>query len=161
MTNQDPAPSSLAAKGSPISVKFGPATQQTVTVPPNLVGNTLSGAEQILNNAGIPYNKQPAGSDPTKGQNIVSKVDPDSGTSIPKGQYVTLYVVNYSTGTPTVTPNPSPTVKPTATPTTAPTATPTRDADGHTYRDADPTPTATPDPTPTENGIIQHGGGCN
>ncbi len=137
VTSQDPTPNLLAPKGSDIRVKFGPATQQTVTVPPNLVGNTLSGAEQILNNAGIPYDIQPAGTDPTKKQNIVSKVDPASGTSILKGQHVILYVVNYFNGTPTVTPSPSPSPSPTVTPTATPTATPS------------PTPTATPSPTPT------------
>jgi len=144
--NQSPLPNLLAAKGAAIIVKFGLATQPTVVVPPNLVGNTLSGAEQILNNAGILYNVRPAGLDSTKKQNIVSKVDPASGNSILKGEHIILYVVNYFDGTPTVTPNPSP--EPTATATATATATPTATPSPTPTVTPSPTPTATPDPVP-------------
>ncbi|HLZ81640.1 MAG TPA: PASTA domain-containing protein, partial [Ktedonobacteraceae bacterium] len=138
--NQAPLPSQLAPKGSAIQVTFGPVTQQTVVVPPNLVGNTLSGAEQILSNAGIKYSVLPDGTNPNNSTpNIISKVDPPSGTSIPKDRTVILYVQNFTNGTPTVTPtlDPTPTKNPTPTPTHTPTPTPTN------------TPTATPTNTPT------------
>ena len=136
--NQNPAPSALAAKGTYIQVKFG-VTHQTVVVPDGLAGEPLSVAEQILTNDGIPYNVQPDVNDPTRPANTVSRVSPPSGTSIPMGQSVILYVVNYTNGTPTVTPEPTATStpRPTPTPTPKPTATPT------------PKPTATPTPKPT------------
>jgi beta-lactam-binding protein with PASTA domain len=140
-------PSQLAPKGSAIQVTIGPVTQQTVMVPPNLVGNTLSGAEQILTIAGIRYFVQPDGKNPNNSTpNIISRVDPPSGTTIRKDSTVILYVQNFTNGTPTVAPtldptptknpSPTPTNTPTATPTNTPTATPTK------------TPTPTPDPTP-------------
>lgn len=150
--NQYPAPPLLASKGSNIHVTFGSATQQMVLVPPNLVGNTLSGAKQILTNAGITYSVLPDGTNPNNTTpNIVSKVDPPSGTSIPKNRTVILYVQNFTNGTPTTAPtlnptptkNPSPTPKPTNTPTPAPTNTPT----------PTPTPTNTPTPTPIPDPI--------
>ncbi|MDQ6644758.1 MAG: PASTA domain-containing protein, partial [Chloroflexota bacterium] len=123
---------------------------QTVVVPPDLVHNNLSSAEQLLYNVGINYTVSPDGTNPNnRTPNIVSRVDPKSGTTIPKGSTVILYVQNYTTSTPTSVPtvnprptnNPSPTPKPTNTPTPTPkptnTPTPT------------PTPTNTPTPTPT------------
>jgi len=137
--NQDPAPSALAAKGTYIQVKFA-VTHQTVVIPAGLVGEPLSVAEQILTNDGIHYSVQPDSNDPNRPANTVSRVSPPSGTSIPKGQNVILYVVNYTNGTPAVTPEPTatspPTPKPTATPPPKPTATRT------------PNPTATPTATP-------------
>jgi eukaryotic-like serine/threonine-protein kinase len=144
--NQAPLPSQLALKGSAIQVTFGPVTQQTVVVPPNLVGNTLSGAEQILTNAGIRYFVQPDGTNPNNSTpNIISKVDPPSGTTIRKDLTVILYVQNFTNGTPTVAPtlDPTPTKNPTPTPTHTPTPTPT-----HTPT-ATPTNTPTPTPSPT------------
>src|SRR2546423_1741972 len=134
--NQDPTPSALAPKGTPIQVKLA-VTHQTVVIPAGLVGEPLSVAEQMLTNDGIPYSLQPGGNDANRPANTVSRVSPSSGTSIPKGQSVILYVLNYTNGTPTVTPEPtatatsrpSPTAtsrpSPTATPTQKPTATPT------------------------------------
>jgi serine/threonine protein kinase len=142
--NQDPAPALLALKGSAIRVAFGRATQQTVVVPLNLVGNTLSGAEQILTMAGISYSVRSDGTNPNNSTpNIISRVDPPSGTTIPKGINVILYVQNLTNGTPTVAPtlDPTPTKNPTPTPTKTPTATPTNTPT--------PTPTNTPTPTPT------------
>ncbi|MFL5700772.1 MAG: Stk1 family PASTA domain-containing Ser/Thr kinase [Ktedonobacteraceae bacterium] len=137
--NQDPTPYALAAKGTYIQVKFA-VTHQTVVIPAGLVGEPLSVAEQILTNDGIHYSVQPDSNDPNRPANTVSRVSPPSGTSIPKGQNVILYVVNYTNGTPAVTPVPTATAtprpSPTATPTPKPTATPT------------PKPTATPTATP-------------
>ena len=137
--NQDPAPPLLAPKGSSIRVTFGSATQ-TAVVPPNLVGNTLSGAEQILTNAGLRYSIRPDGTDPNNNTpNIVSKVDPPSGTTIPIDRTVILYVQNFTNGTPAASPtqNPRPTNTPVPRPT--PTNTPV----------PRPTPTNTPVPRPT------------
>ncbi len=147
--NQDPAPPLQAPKGSDIRVIFGSATQQTVVVPPDLVHNNLSSAEQLLNNVGITYSVRPDGTNPNSTTpNIVSKVDPPSGTTIPKDRTVILYVQNYTTSTPTSVPtvdpmptnNPSPTPKPTNTPTPTPTPKPTNTPT--------PTPTNTPTPIP-------------
>ncbi|TMD68765.1 MAG: PASTA domain-containing protein, partial [Chloroflexi bacterium] len=137
--NQDPAPPLLAPKGSSIRVTFGSATQ-TAVVPPNLVGNTLSGAEQILTNAGLRYSIRPDGTDPNNNTpNIVSKVDPPSGTTIPIDRTVILYVQNFTNGTPAA----SPTQKPAPTNTPAPRPTPT------STPVPKPTPTNTPVPKPT------------
>ncbi len=141
--NQDPAPPLLAPKGSAIQVTLGSATQQTVVVPPDLVGNTLSGAEQILTNAGISYTVRPDGTNPNNPTpNIVSRVDPPSGTTMPKDRTVILYVQNFTNGTPTVTPtmDPTPTNTPSPTPTKTPTPTPT------------PSPTPSPATSPTPKG---------
>ncbi|TMD87114.1 MAG: Stk1 family PASTA domain-containing Ser/Thr kinase [Chloroflexi bacterium] len=136
---QAPNPSNLARKGTSIQVKFA-VTHQTVVVPAGLVGEPLSVAEQILTNDGIPYSLQPDGSDTNRPANTVSRVSPPSGTSIPKGQSVILYVVNYTNGTPTVTPEPTATAtsrpSPTATPTPKSTVTP------------NPSPDPIPDPDP-------------
>ncbi|HAG97328.1 MAG TPA: hypothetical protein DCL75_00290, partial [Ktedonobacter sp.] len=107
--NQSPLPFTFAAKGSDIRVTFGSATQ-TVVVPPNLVHNNLSSAEQILNNVGITYTVSPDGTNPNnRTPNIVSRVDPTSGTTIPKDRTVILYVQNYTTSTPTSAPTVDPT----------------------------------------------------
>src|SRR2546421_91306 len=136
---QAPNPSNLAPKGTSIQVKFA-VTHQTVVVPAGLVGEPLSVAEQILTNDGIQYSVQPDVNDPNRPANTVSRVSPPSGTSIPKGQNVLLYVVNYTNGTPKVTPEPTATAtprpSPTATPRPSPTATPR------------PSPTVTPNPSP-------------
>jgi hypothetical protein len=152
--NQTPEPDALAAKGSRILVEFGSPTK-TVTVPPNLVGNTLSDAEQILTNAGLSYGIQPAGSDPTKEPNTVIKADPPSGDTIPVGQRVILYVANYSTSTPTAvpttlpTPSPTPTAKPSPSPTPTPTPTPTPSPSPSPTPSPSPSPSPLPDPLPT------------
>jgi hypothetical protein len=155
--NQDPAPPLLAPKGSSIRVTFGSATQQTAVVPPNLVGNTLSGAEQILTNAGLTYRVRPDGTDqnnPTP--NIVSKVDPPSGTTIPINRTVILYVQNFTNATPVASPtqHPQPTntpaPKPTPTNTPAPKPTPTNTPISK------PTPTTTVIPTITVDPSPQH-----
>ncbi|MFL5625300.1 MAG: PASTA domain-containing protein, partial [Ktedonobacteraceae bacterium] len=148
VVSQDPAPPALATKGSSIRLKFGPAPQQTVVVPGDLVGNSLTNAERILRNAGIGWTIQNGGNDPNKPANTVSRVDPPSGSSITKGATVVLYVANYTNGSPAVTPNPSPspTAKPSPSPTTKPSPTPTNTPT--------PTPTATATPTPTPKPII-------
>jgi eukaryotic-like serine/threonine-protein kinase len=145
---QSPLRPAFALKGSVIRVTFG---QPTVVVPPNLVGNTLSGAEQILINAGITnYTVRPDGTNQNNSTpNIVSRVDPPSGSKITKGQSIILYVQNYTNGTPkaTATPDPVPTSTPTPKPTNTPTPTPTNTPT------PTPTPTKIPTPTPTPTKI--------
>ncbi|MDQ2715900.1 MAG: PASTA domain-containing protein, partial [Chloroflexota bacterium] len=136
--NQWPAPSGYAARGSTILVNLQPGPLKVI-VPAGLVGNTLSGAEAILNSESLHFVIQPAGNDPTKPANYVSRVSPASGRELPQGQNVVLYVTNLTNGTPAVSPGVSPTVSPGVSPTMVrPTATPTMVR-----------PTATPTTLPT------------
>ncbi len=66
----------------------------TTTVPDNLVGNTLAGAEAILNAANIQFIIKDAGQNPSEPSNTVKQAVPASGTTINVGQKVTLYVWN-------------------------------------------------------------------
>ncbi len=143
VVSQDPAPPALATKGSSIRLKFGPAPQQTVVVPGGLVGNSLTNAEQILRNAGIGWTIQASGNKPSLAANTVSRVDPTSGSPIVKGATVVLYVVNYTNGSPAVTPSPSPTNTPTPKPKPSPSPTNTPTATPITKPTVTPTATAT------------------
>ncbi len=141
-----PAGSSLS-RGSIVEVKMG-ATQPTTQVP-DVEGQPLSSAQQLLQAAGLKYTIQSAGTDPTKQANTVIRSDPSGGTSVNPNSTITLYVVNYTpngtapvfpTAIPTATAHPTPTARPTVapTPTTArPTSTPT----------TPPIPTTTPTPS--------------
>ncbi|GCE10189.1 hypothetical protein KTT_00480 [Tengunoibacter tsumagoiensis] len=145
---QEPNGKELAAKGSTILVELQPALK----VPTDLIGRPLTAVEDELTAQGIKFaeaedpNKP---TDKTKGPNIVTGSDPEGGADLQEGQTVTLYVVNYNSQqpivTPTagVTPTPTPTAGATATPTQLPTATPT----------VKPSPTATPTPTPTATAV--------
>lgn len=128
--SQSPAANTTQARGSTITVQMGPAM---VKIPDGLVGQSLTTVEQLLTNQGLTYTVQDLGIDPTKPANTVETVDPASGTSVPIGSSVTLYVVNYTHGSPAVTPTPPPRPSPSPTPDPTP----------------DPTPTQTPTPTPT------------
>lgn len=125
--SQSPKPPEKALRGSTITVKLQTG-QAALTVPNDLVGNSLAAAQSALDQAHIQYIILPANppTDPTKGPNIVVKVNPVSGTPLNSGTgvKVTLYVVNLTNGTPTAVPTPSPTPTPTATPTPTPTPTP-------------------------------------
>ena len=128
---QTPPAGNAYTVGQTIEVTMGiPST----TVPGNLAGNTLAGAEAILNRANIPFKVQDAGPNQNQPSNTVQKVIPASGQTINVGQSVTLYVWNLnSTPIPTTipspssNPSPSPTQKstPSPTPTSRPTATAT------------------------------------
>lgn len=119
--SQSPEPPAKATRGSTIEVNLQTALS-SLTVPNNLENSTLAAAQQILSQANIQYNVQPAqpATDPTKGQNIVTKVNPASGAPLNSGAKVTLYVVNLTNSTPTTTPSPTPTMQPTPTPTPIP-----------------------------------------
>ena len=132
---QSPPANSTLALHSTIEVQMGSAN---VTVPANLAGQPLSTVEQLLTNKGLTYTIQSAGVDTTKPANTVKSVTPDSGASVAVGSSITIYVVNYTNGSPAVTPTPSPGITPTPTK-TLPTPTPTT---------VPPTPTTVP-PTPT------------
>lgn len=138
--SQSPQAGTRLTLNSTIDVQMGPAN---VKVPDGLVGQSLDTVEHLLQNAGLRYTIQDAGTDATKQANTVTRVDPESGKSVQVGSSVTIYVVNYTHGSPAVTPTPRPTPtlpKPTPTPTpVVPTPTPVV-----------PTPTPEPStPTPT------------
>ena len=151
VVHQSPRAGDKASKGSYITVQMGTATPTpTITVPPHLVGNTLAAAEEILQNAKIPYKVQSAGSDPRQGPNIVTRVNPPEGSPLPSGQSVTLYVVNL-TRTPTVTPSPTPKPTPTATPSPTPSPIPSPTSSPTPMPSPTPSPTPSLTPTPTPN----------
>ncbi len=154
--NQYPLPGTKAPSGSAILVDLAPpGTTPTVTVPDDLVGQDLASVEQMLEGSHIPFEVRNSGSDPNENQNTVVKTDPSGGSVLPKGQVLVLYVANYNSGAPGVTPQttppfgitpsavataqPTPKPKPTATPKPKPTATPTT---------APTPPTVTPTPPP-------------
>lgn len=134
--SQNPLAGQTANKGTTIDVQMGAttATPTTIPVPAGLINNTLAADEQLLTNAGLKYTVQDAGTDTTKQPNTVVRTDPASGAQVAPGTSITLYVANYTHGSPVTTPTPTNT--PTPTPTNTPTPTPT------------PTKTATPTPTP-------------
>ena len=136
VTQQSPPWPGTARKGTTIEVTMGPKTT-TVTVPDIPKNASLVVAEQKLQQAGLNFKITSAGQDTTLQPNTVVRLDPVSGTSVPVGTTVILYVKNYNAGAPGVTPTPSPSPTPTKTPDPTPTTTP------------DPTPTITPSPTTT------------
>jgi hypothetical protein len=89
--DQSPQAGNSYPVGQPIEVTMG---TPTTTVPGNLVGNTLAGAEAILNAANIPFTVIDAGQNPSQPSNTVKQVVPASGKTIHVGQKVTLYVWN-------------------------------------------------------------------
>ena len=128
---QDPSAGAKSPRGTVINVQMAPSK---VKVPDGLVNQSLTIAENLLKNQGLVSSVVPNGNDPTKPANTVISTNPASGTSVDIGSSVTLYVVNFTNGSPAVTPTPTPTpVTPTPTPVT-PTPTPTP---------------VTPTPTPT------------
>lgn len=149
--NQSPRPGNPYRKGLFIEVHLGPIAivASTIVIPDHLLGQPRSAVEQILTGLNIKYTEKPAGTDPTKGPNIVMKVDPPSGTHITAGQTITLSILNYTTGTPTATPKPIPTATATPKPVPTATATPKPDPTATPSPTPSPTPTSTPTPTPT------------
>ena len=128
VTRQSPLAGTTYTKGKPIEVTMGPKMTAVPAIPPD---STLVAAEQLLQTAGLNVIIKDAGADNTLPPNTVANVSPAPGSPIAVGANVTLYVKNYTTASPTVTP----------TSTTTPDPTPTKTPD--------PTPTTTPDPTPT------------
>ena len=91
----------------------------TTTVPALKPGATLEEVELQLQQAFLRYKTQSDGLDPTlHAANIVSRLDPSSGTSVPVNTEVLIYVKNLNVmPTPTLSPTPSPTPGPSPTPT--------------------------------------------
>ena len=132
--DQNPNAHDRAKKDSTILVKMAP---KKITIPSIPVHDKLDAVELILQGAGLTFKPQPDGNDPNLQPNTVSRIDPPSGTSVEVGTLVTIYVKNYTVGSPAVTPTPSPTARPSPTPSPKPSPTP------------NPTPTPKPSPTPT------------
>lgn len=133
---QSPLANTRLAKGSTINVQMG---ARQVKIPDGLVGQSLTTVEQLLTNQGLKFTVADLGLDPAKAPNTVETVDPASGTSVPVGSTVTLYVVNDTHGSPVT--SLTPTTPPTAT--TPPQPSPT----------TPPTPTNTPTPTPDPTAV--------
>jgi eukaryotic-like serine/threonine-protein kinase len=147
VVNQSLKPGDSAQKGSPIDVTLG-VYKQTVKVPTGLIGDTLASVITKLKASNIQYSIRDGGADSTRGDNVVSSVDPQEGQSIPVDTPVVLVVVNYTNGSPIVNPT-TPAVQPTAIPTRVPTVAPTAPPATATPVAATPTPVvATPTPTP-------------
>jgi eukaryotic-like serine/threonine-protein kinase len=146
--SQDPSGNTSATKNSTIEVQMGPATK-TTQVPPNLTGQSLGVVEQQLLAQGLKYIIKDAGPDNTMQSNTVKRVDPSSGATVPTGSTITLYVANYTQGSPAVTPTTQPTAQPTATPTTKPTAKPTQKPTSTDTPTPKPSPSPAPSPSPS------------
>ena len=138
--SQNPGAGQTASKGSTIDVQMGAGTATpTITVPAGLVGQSLGTAEQMLTNAGLTYTIKSAGTDPAKQPNTVVRTDPTSGTKVAPGTSITLYVANYTNGSPV----------PTATPTLPPKPSPSPSPSPSPVPSPSPSPVVTPDPTVT------------
>ncbi len=147
--SQDPTANTSLSKNSTIDVQMGTATQ-TVQVPSGLTGQSLGTVEQLLLAQKLKYTIMDAGPDNTMPSNTVKRVDPSSGATVPVGSTITLYVVNYTQGSPAVTPTAQPTTAPTAAPTPTATAKPKPDpTPTKTPTPVTPTPTPSPNPTTT------------
>ena len=84
---QSPEGGGLATRGGTIQVQFD-GSQTGQTVPMGLVGGSLDNAKQILNKDGILYTvvaDQNDLQDPNMGPNVVTRVDPNQGQSLPAG----------------------------------------------------------------------------
>ena len=136
VVRQAPSAGQIYRKDSTIEVTMGP---KQVKVPPIPQNDSLDAVELILQRAGLTYKPLGDGLDPKLPPNTVSRLDPPPGTLVNLGSQVTIYVKNYTNGSPAITPTPSPTPKPSPTPTPKPSPTPT----------PKPSPTPTPKPSPT------------
>ena len=146
---QAPEANTTAAKGSTISINMttpSATAVPTVTIPTGIANSSLTDAEAKLDSAGFTtHTAFNIGSNPSVGQNIVQKTNPDAGTPASKNTNIQIYVWNCTVcvaGTPVVTPGTTPTIAPTATPKPTPTTVPP------TPTTVPPTPTTVP-PTPT------------
>jgi hypothetical protein len=87
----DPPPNSLVKKGDTVTLKVAAAAPvPQVTVPPNLVQNTLANAESILRNANLTWT---ISYEPNSAQkNTVLSTNPTSGTKVNENSAVALKV---------------------------------------------------------------------
>jgi serine/threonine-protein kinase len=139
VVSQNPGAGDQASSGSTIEVLM---QVQKATVPSIPKNSSLATVELILTNNGFKYVVISAGRDPNLQPNTVSRISPSSGSSVALGSKITIYVLNYTNGTPVVTPPPLPTAKP------SPTLSPTPKPSPTSSPSPSPTPDPTPDPTP-------------
>jgi eukaryotic-like serine/threonine-protein kinase len=126
-------------KGSKMLVTLG-TYQKTVTIPTGLVGDTRDNVVAKLKSLGISYRIVEDPNDPMKNVNVVTRIVPSEGATIPATQSVVIHVNGAPQYFPTQVPTKAPTrppVQPTQPP--QPTATATQP----------PQPTATPPTTPS------------
>ena len=140
VVSQNPGAGDQASSGSTIEVLMQVPKATVPSIPKN---SSLATVELILTSNGFKYVVISAGKDANLQPNTVSRISPSSGSSVALGSKITIYVVNYTNGTPVVTPPPLPTVKPSPTPSPTPKPSPTSNPS------PSPTPDPTPDPTPT------------
>jgi eukaryotic-like serine/threonine-protein kinase len=143
VVSQNPGAGDQASSGSTIEVLM---QVQKATVPSIPKNSSLATVELILTSDGFKYVVISAGTDPNLQPNTVSRISPTSGSSVVLGSKITIYVLNYTNGTPVVTPPPLPTVKPSPTPSPTPKPSPT--SSPSPSPSPDPSPDPTPSPTP-------------
>jgi eukaryotic-like serine/threonine-protein kinase len=99
----DPAAGTQIRAGDPIALIVSSGAQQVQV--PQVQGLTEQNARTALQNAGLEANVQ---SQPVQNENqdgIVVQSSPASGTSVPQGSTVTLFVGKFQGGPPTTNPN--------------------------------------------------------
>ncbi len=145
--SQSPSAGLQASSGSTILVQMGVQKATVPTIPQN---SSLATVEQILMSSGFTYTVQSDGTDPNLQPNTVSRISPTSGSSVPANTKITIYVVNYTNGTPAVTPASSPPAKPSPSPspTPKPRPSPSPSPSPSPNPSPSPMPSPTPDPTP-------------
>ncbi len=137
VVSQNPSPPAKGRKGDFIEVQM---QVKKAVVPSFPVNSSLAAVEQILSNAGFTkYTVTSDGPDPALPPNTVSKLSPPPGSSVAVDSQITIYVKNYTNGSPVVTPTLSPTAKPSPSPSPTPSPTPS----------PSPSPTPSPSPSPT------------
>ncbi len=82
---------------------------------PNVVGDPVSTARQILRNAGFTVQVNTVAGPPGSLPGLVFHQSPSAGTSLPPGSTVVIYVAAAASPSPTPSSTPSPTASPTAT----------------------------------------------
>ena len=95
--SQTPNPGDQARRGSYIEVQMG---IQKTTVPDIPKNGSLTAVEQILMSKGFQYVVVSAGINPALQPDTVIRINPSPGTSVASGSKVSIYVVNYTNGTP-------------------------------------------------------------
>jgi len=95
--SQSPSAGDKATSGSFIEVQMGVQKSTVPTIPQN---SSLATIELILYQSGFAYTVQADGTNPNLQPNTVSRISPTSGSSVAVGTKITIYVVNYTNGTP-------------------------------------------------------------
>ena len=147
VVSQAPIAGEKTTNGSTIEVVM---KVQKSTVPAIPQNGSLATVELLLTNSGFTFTVQPDGTNPALQPNTVSRINPAPGTYVPANTKITIYVVNYTNGTPVAKPSPSPTAKPSPSPspTAKPSPTPTPSLSPTPTPNPSPSPTLDPTPTP-------------